>query len=59
MADGLFDRISDWAHEAGCEEISLDQHVDNDRANAFYEKHGFERTKCHMVASVEDPMNRG
>lgn len=54
LADDLFDRIRDWAHEAGCGELSLDPHVDNDRANAFYEKHGFERTKYQMVAPVED-----
>lgn len=54
LADDLFDRPRDWAHDAGCEEFSLDPHVDNDRANAFYEKLGFERTKYHMVASVED-----
>lgn len=54
LANDLFDRSRDWAHEAGCEEFSLDPHVDNDRAIAFYEKLGFERTQQHMVASVDD-----
>jgi ribosomal protein S18 acetylase RimI-like enzyme len=43
-----------WAHRAGCEEFSLDPHVENDRALAFYDKLGFETTQYHMVASVED-----
>ncbi|NLV11834.1 GNAT family N-acetyltransferase [Haloarcula argentinensis] len=54
LADDLFDRIRNWARDAGCEEFSLDPHVDNDRAIAFYEKLGFERTQYHMVASVDD-----
>jgi ribosomal protein S18 acetylase RimI-like enzyme len=54
LAEDLFDRIRDWAREAGCEEFSLDPHVDNDRAITFYEKLGFERTQYHMVASVDD-----
>ncbi|KOX94058.1 GCN5 family acetyltransferase [Haloarcula rubripromontorii] len=58
LADDLIDRLRDWAHDAGCEEFSLDPHVDNDRANAFYEKHGFKRTKYQMVASVDDPTDR-
>jgi len=57
LAEDLFDRLRHWAHDAGCEEFSLDPHVDNNRANAFYEKLGFEQTKCHMVASVEARMN--
>ncbi|WP_267639948.1 GNAT family N-acetyltransferase [Haloarchaeobius amylolyticus] len=54
LADELFDRLRDWAREAGCEEFSLDPHVDNERAIAFYEKLGFETTQVHMVASVEE-----
>lgn len=54
VATDLFDRLRAWARETGCEEFSLDVHVDNDRAIAFYEKLGFETTKCQMVASVED-----
>jgi ribosomal protein S18 acetylase RimI-like enzyme len=54
LATDLFDRLGVWAHRAGCEEFSLDPHVENDRALAFYDKLGFETTQYHMVASVED-----
>ncbi|MGQ3331293.1 GNAT family N-acetyltransferase [Halorubrum sp. FL23] len=54
LATDLFDRLRVWASEAGCEEFSLDPHVDNDRAIAFYEKLGFETTQYHMVASIEN-----
>ncbi|OLZ39271.1 GCN5 family acetyltransferase [Natrinema saccharevitans] len=53
LAENLFDRLRTWARAAGCEEFSLDPHVDNERAIAFYEKLGFEITQYHMVASVE------
>ncbi|KAA9395795.1 GNAT family N-acetyltransferase [Haloarcula sp. CBA1130] len=54
LATDLFDRLEIWAREAGCKEFSLDPHVDNNRAIAFYEKIGFETTQYHMVASIED-----
>ncbi|WP_218962319.1 N-acetyltransferase [Halorubrum persicum] len=38
--------------EAGCEEF--DPHVDNDRAIAFYEKPGFERTQIIAVCVITD-----
>jgi len=53
LANDLFDRLRAWAREAGCAEFSLDPHVHNDRAIAFYEKLGFETTQYHMVASVD------
>jgi ribosomal protein S18 acetylase RimI-like enzyme len=54
VAKELVDRLRAWARETGCEEFSLDTHVDNDRAIAFYETLGFETTQYHMVTSVED-----
>ncbi len=34
--------------------MSLDPHVDNDRAIGFYEKLGFETTQYQMVAQIEE-----
>ncbi|WP_435362221.1 GNAT family N-acetyltransferase [Haloarchaeobius sp. DFWS5] len=54
LAEDLFDRLRTWGRETGCTECSLDPHVDNERAIAFYEKLGFETTQYHMVASITD-----
>ncbi|SDJ67270.1 Acetyltransferase (GNAT) family protein [Halovenus aranensis] len=52
LSETLFDRLREWAREAGCTQFSLDPHVDNDRAIAFYEKLGFETTQQYMLAEV-------
>jgi ribosomal protein S18 acetylase RimI-like enzyme len=53
LATDLVDHATAWGRENGCEEMSLDPHVDNDRAIAFYEKLGFETTQYQMVAPIE------
>lgn len=42
------------AREAGCEEIALDVHVDNDRAVGFYESLGFETSRRTLFANVDE-----
>jgi ribosomal protein S18 acetylase RimI-like enzyme len=54
LATDLVGQASAWGQENGCEEMSLDPHVDNDRAIGFYEKLGFETTQYQMVAQIEE-----
>lgn len=53
LATDLFDQARLWGRENGCKEMSLDPHVDNGRAIAFYEKLGFETTQYQMMAPIE------
>lgn len=54
LADSFFDRAVEDACEHGCGELALDVDVDNERAIAFYEKHGFEDHRRRMTLDVDD-----
>ena len=53
LADRLMDRAAADAREQGCGEIRLDVDVDNERARAFYAKHGFEPYREQLTRDVE------
>lgn len=54
LADDLLGRAAAWATERDADQLSLDVHVDNDRARAFYAKHGFSSLRERQVADVGD-----
>lgn len=54
LAEALVERAVDAAVEAGCEELSLDVDVENDRARAFYRRLGFATIRHQMTAQVTD-----
>jgi len=54
VADDLLARAADWANERDCGAVGLSVHVDNDRARAFYGRHGFEPVRERLVADVDD-----
>jgi len=53
LADRLIDRATLDARERDCEELRLDVDADNERATAFYEKHGFEPYRKQLTREVE------
>jgi ribosomal protein S18 acetylase RimI-like enzyme len=53
LADELLARARARAEAADCAELALDVDVDNERALAFYEKHGFELHRHRMHAPVD------
>ncbi|MFC7227081.1 GNAT family N-acetyltransferase [Salinirubellus salinus] len=40
VADDLLDRASAWGDERDCERLGLSVNAENERARAFYERHG-------------------
>jgi ribosomal protein S18 acetylase RimI-like enzyme len=54
LADDLVARAVQEAREDGAEELTLQVHVDNDRALAYYEKLGFEVDHYQMRVPTED-----
>lgn len=54
LADDLMARVAERAREAGCGEVVLDVDVDNERALAFYERHGFEPFRHRLSVAAED-----
>lgn len=54
LADDLLARAARRAREEGCAELRLDVDVDNDRASAFYDGHGFETHRRQLVAPVDE-----
>jgi aminoglycoside 6'-N-acetyltransferase I len=40
----FIDFAKKWAQEHGCTELAVDTELDNERAQRFYEKNGFEET---------------
>lgn len=40
----LMDAAEDWARSQGCRQVSLETAEDNRAAQAFYSKHGYEKT---------------
>ena len=44
IIEALFDECAAWAVEQGFAELTLEVHVDNERARAAYERCGFTRT---------------
>ncbi|MFD1514063.1 GNAT family N-acetyltransferase [Halomarina rubra] len=53
IARELVERARTWAREVGCDELTLDVDVGNDRAIAFYEKLGFETRQYSMTSNVD------
>lgn len=53
LADRLLDRAVAWGRERGCERVSLSVNVDNERARAFYERHGFEPRRLKLDRALE------
>ncbi|MFB6234713.1 MAG: N-acetyltransferase family protein [Halopenitus sp.] len=54
LADELLGRAAAWATERDADQLSLDVHIDNDRARAFYAKHGFEALRQRLVADADE-----
>lgn len=54
LVDDLLDRVVRHARERGCPELALDVDVDNERAAAVYDRHGFETTRHRRVRRVDD-----
>lgn len=54
LARDLFDRAVARANELDCEQLTLNVDVGNERAQAFYEKVGFEPYRRQLVAPVDD-----
>lgn len=52
LADELLARAAGWARDLGHGAIELSVHVDNDRARAFYDRHGLEARRERLVADV-------
>jgi GNAT superfamily N-acetyltransferase len=42
LARTLLDAVEDWGRERGCDRAELHVHVRNERAQAVYERHGYE-----------------
>ena len=54
VAGDLLDRVDGTAAARGCERVTLDVDVGNERARAFYEKRGFAVARHRMVDRVEE-----
>lgn len=54
LATALLNRAADWAADRGLDELVLSVHVENDRARAFYRKHGFEPIRQRMAVPLDD-----
>ncbi len=53
LVDELVERAMQYAREEGCVEFSLGVEATNERAQAYYEKLGFERSEQNMTVSLE------
>lgn len=53
LADDLVARARQRARDAGCGELRLEVDTDNERARAFYDRHGFEPLRHTLVTTVE------
>ena len=53
LADRLMERAVTDAREQDCGELRLDVDVDNERAMAFYERHGFRAYRKQLTREVE------
>lgn len=53
LADQLVARAVQFAREDGCEQLTLEVDIDNERALAYYNKLGFEVGKYKMRVPVE------
>ena len=54
VAGDLLDRVDRTAAARGCERVTLDVDVGNERARAFYEKRGFDVARHRMVDHVDE-----
>jgi GNAT superfamily N-acetyltransferase len=54
VAGNLLDRVEETAAARGCERVTLDVDVGNERARAFYEKRGFAVARHRMVDRVDE-----
>lgn len=54
LAGDLLDRVDAAAAARGCERVTLDVDVGNERARAFYEKRGFDVAHQRMVDRVDE-----
>lgn len=54
LARDLVARAAERARAVGCDELSLDVDVDNERAVAFYEKLGFEPYRRQLTVPVDE-----
>lgn len=54
VAGDLLDRVDAAAAARGCERVTLDVDVGNERAKAFYEKLGFSVARHRMVDRVDE-----
>lgn len=52
VADALLGAVEDWARTEG-RQLTLHVHEDNDRARAFYERHGYSATGQTMPYSLD------
>lgn len=48
VADALLAWAADWGEERDCERVGLSVNAENDRARAFYERHGFEARRLKL-----------
>lgn len=53
IATSLLTDVREWAAARGCEHLTLDVHVENDAARAFYREHGFDPQRERLVDSVD------
>ncbi|WP_394741145.1 GNAT family N-acetyltransferase [Natronococcus roseus] len=53
LVDALLERAVERARAVGCEALSLEVDVDNERAIAVYERHGFETDRRRLSLTVE------
>ena len=54
VAGDLLDRVEETAAARGCERVTLDVDVGNERARAFYEKRGFDVARHRMVDRADE-----
>lgn len=54
LADDLLERAAARARAVGCAKLALEVDVDNERAVAFYEEHGFETDRRRLSLTVEE-----
>ena len=54
LVDTLLERAAERARAVDCEALSLEVDVDNDRAIAVYERHGFEIGRRQLSLTVDD-----
>lgn len=48
VADALLDRAVDWGEKRGCERVGLSVNAENDRAQSFYERRGFDTRRLKL-----------